>query len=520
MDVNPVNQAVQSFSAVNDVFRQDRLDEQNKQQREFENQRQAAADARAQAEGLRAQETHNKAMEQFQNQKNVAMGDSIKYKSMKQIPLDADELTYIHQNAPNDPLLDHYLKNPDQIAAGKNAIGELHNDLEPFLKGTLPDSDRESTYQRIMKNATVLDPLRLQGKKIVDIIPSPTHGGFAFEVEKQVPELDESGKPKVENGKPVMKSVRGVLTENGQSAEENPNDPVKFYKINDLMGNALQRFSTLDNIQNSMSAAGIKYGDKKALDQAISATDSKDLGAALDEGMKNWDDSKTNAQNYAAIKSGMLKSGKPVALVDKAVDDIMKVKEPREAKEPEYKKVAEMVKAPKGATTPDGQPVKAGVPSAMITKGGKEYYLPQEVQAVSDPLSKLAAVQGFKDKIASQKEINLAAKNHEKAVNAYYKSTALDQKDKTGPSEESATLLKEANAAGDAYQNLMYAHKANYKEVYTGGGTVVPENVARRQNNNQPSQKRTSDPDLKTAQAYLKKYGSKEAAMAAWHKGE
>jgi hypothetical protein len=513
MEVNPIKSAVESFGAVNDIFRQDaaterqtRMDDEQRQQRQFENDRQTAMDARSQAEAQRAQETHQKQMTLFQNQQDVANDRAVHYK----LSTDPSTMTPVDwEHAKKDPVIADLIANPEKADERLGAAKRLHNNIPQLLSPDLPDSpERDKVRTEVFDDLVKSDPERFKGMKIVGITPSPQHKGFAVEVEKEIPLLDQSGKPQVKDGKPVMQKVVRVLTENGKTVEEDPNDPVKFYTIDGVMGGVLQNAKVINGIKTALAADMIKKGDTKTYDAAISSEDSKELGKALDEGMAKWDDSKTREQNYAAIKTGMLKTGKPVAVVDKVVDDLMKIKEPKAAGKPQIHE------------TGTGRPGETQLSAITTNDDGSVSAIPiPGTKKVPKPEKDSTARDERKDKIDSRKEINLGAKDHERAVNAYYKSVSLDQKI-GGASEETRLLLDEANKAADAQTVRIAAHNKYYGEVYTGGGAVVPQNVARRQGGGQQTKPRTNDPDLNTAKAYIQKYGSKEAAMSAWHRGE
>lgn len=137
------------------------------------------------------------------------------------------------------------------------------------------------------------------------------------------------------------KVVDGVATKNrtrnGEPGSEQ--DPLVLKSIPELFQETQSKLTT--NLALAGLRARAQAGEPQArttldkmdadqVQQAINSEDARGLGAALEEGMAAWDDKKTDAQNYAAIKSKLLKSGKKVELVNKAIDDLMKIKEPKD----------------------------------------------------------------------------------------------------------------------------------------------------------------------------------------------
>jgi hypothetical protein len=285
MEVNPVKAAIEAYSGVNNVFRQDdaltrqkTLDQQALEQRQFENDRQVEADRRAGVLQNMAIETHQKQMKVFTDQQDVANNRAIQYKLMTD-PTSISDVDVAHMR--QDPKLSKFISNPDEIDNYTTAVGELHKQVPLLLDPQTSQDQRQVAKTQILSNLMKIDPDRFKGMTPTDLIFSPQHQGFSVEVEKEIPVLDDAGKPVIKDGKPVMQKVQRVLTENGNSLEENPNDPVKFYKINEVMGGAFSNAKILNGLKTALKSQQVALGDSEPINQAVKAEQGRKFAAAL-----------------------------------------------------------------------------------------------------------------------------------------------------------------------------------------------------------------------------------------------
>lgn len=263
MIVDPVQSAIAAYKGVDDIFRQDRLDEERKQQQAFQNNLALTQDKRA-------QESHQLQMDKVDRQQKLQAVQSLRYRLASKAPLTDEDLEILEQ----DPIVSKYLKNPKLIDEALQATAELHVKIPALLQDKPAPTQtteefmqaRMKAKQDLLKNVNMLPtvPERLgrSGKKGEIGEFFTTENGLVVEKQYQ------------ENGK----TVKVPLTEN---ASTDPNDKIKFYGIKDVMTKITNNAKMLDGLKAALEARSVELGDTRLLEDAEKKAKTLDQVTAL-----------------------------------------------------------------------------------------------------------------------------------------------------------------------------------------------------------------------------------------------
>jgi len=499
MEVNPVKAAIDSFGAVNDIFRQDRADERQKtldtqavQQRQFENDRQIEADKRA-------ADTHAANMKIITDQAKVRQVQADKF-WLQQAATNPDIIGQMPQDAKDRIMAypEFAGKSLDALIGHQKAAGTVLLKSGILLDPNSTPEQKQAAGAEVIGSLYALDETRFQDD-------SGKQNRWPFKMDNTPNGVVVHVHTAKEDGTVDLDSD-AVLSVGGNSVKTHPNEPVQFHQIKDLFPKIQENSQTYQGVINMLTADEIKHGGgQEEIKQAVSSGKAKKVSEALKK--SGLDDRSVTA--FTALTDAGYDADKAAAIV--------KSLKPDKAEKTEVKFGSQVIGAPSGAKDASGNPIMAGSEVyENIDRDGNRYYSKAKLQAVVDPNARYDAMERRADKKASRHEIDLGAKDHERAVNAYYKFVKDNPNDAFG---ESKALLDEANKAADAQTERLASHKARWGELYTGGGQVVSGEPGRGRSQSTP-QPRTSDPDLATAKAYVQKYGDKQKAMEAWHRGE
>jgi hypothetical protein len=114
MIVDPIQSAIAAYKGIDDVFRQDRLDEERRQQQGFQNNLALSQDQRA-------QESHQLLKDKADKQQKLADVQSLRHRAATKSLTDED-LTIMKQ----DPYLKKFFEDTSLIDAHLAAVGQIH----------------------------------------------------------------------------------------------------------------------------------------------------------------------------------------------------------------------------------------------------------------------------------------------------------------------------------------------------------------------------------------------------------
>jgi hypothetical protein len=248
MIVDPIQSAIAAYKGIDDVFRQDRLDEERRQQQGFQNNLALSQDQRA-------QESHQLLKDKADKQQKLADVQSLRHRAATKSLTDED-LTIMKQ----DPYLKKFFEDTSLIDEHLAAVGQIHADAPTLLQSAPSQHDdpkewiktRLQAKDRILNNLTLLTKDQLlqrnpnnpnEDVKLTNAVFSGEHQGLAIEAEF-----------KKKNGE----TVNGVLTEGKSSRSD---DPVKFYNVKDIMTGVTNNGKMLAGLKAALEARAIQLGD-------------------------------------------------------------------------------------------------------------------------------------------------------------------------------------------------------------------------------------------------------------------
>lgn len=448
---NPVLTAIQSYKAVDDIYRQKRRDKQDAEDREYTRALQARALERQEEADTWQREERDYVRESRAREKRLrALNSAYARIQAGEPPTESDRTLALE--GINDFL---------------DASGQLHNDVPAALKG-----DREATA-RVLDHMARVDANRftLQGTRYgrpVALYPAPGKPG-AFVVEGEFADYARDAEGNVildDNGDPMVddKTRRRAPLTKGKSSD--PNDEVNVYTISDVMPKILEKAKVLEQIRTQLIAEGDKgAAQDQRRERIASAIDPSRFGDSFTQ------------QEVGAYKS-MVEAG---ADPEKSIEFLKAI---RPAKK------AAPIKVEEGTGTPGGRREVLLDPETMepTWKGA----------AITPKPDRAATAGSDSDRRAARKEVDAAAKRYLAARQAANKGTpeAALARNSTGlpPSpeqtgaarEQYAILREEANAARRDYEQIMQDYRDEWGEVYTGGGASKTRQTRRASSKNDP----------------------------------
>lgn len=264
MIVDPVQSAITAYKSVNDIFREDRLDKERREQQQFTND--LALD-----QNKRAQESHALQIEQVDKQKKLEVIQSLRFKLTEDpLSISADDFQILSQ----DPKLSRFIMNPELINQNLKATADLHADvpklIDPKFDGKDASSikERQKAKENTLANLTLLTKDRLlqnsenKDAKISDLLMHSNGLVIEGEFEKQ-------------DGSKVIRPLTA-------GASSGPDDPVNFYNIKDVMSNITGNAKMLAGLKTALEARGIELGDKTAIDRMDKREERQKIKAETD----------------------------------------------------------------------------------------------------------------------------------------------------------------------------------------------------------------------------------------------
>jgi glucan-binding YG repeat protein len=375
--IDPVQSAISAFKDVDGVFRQDRLDKERLDQQQFQNQMLTNQDQRA-------AESHQIQVQADSRARKLETVNALRYKLTTDPSTVTDgDLQLLSQ----DPKLNKYITQPDLIVRDLKATADLHVDVPkligvPELISKAPDQtvkealvkSAKESKKNIMSNLSVLGEDRLaanpENKKgeVSDLLMH--ENGLVIE-----------GRFTKQDGKEVVAPLTA-----GKSSD--PNDPINFYNVKDIMTNITSNAKMLAGLKTALEARGVELGDKKALDEAETRNRGKAAATVLEAELPGMSPSQQLQAKTAIgfLKSGeaknieeaiklsqLVKPGKQGMILkegDIYIDPVTKetlAQNPKSVSKSDYFKTEEGVKDKPGwvqdvYTDPDGKVAKRGEP--------------------------------------------------------------------------------------------------------------------------------------------------------------
>ncbi len=253
MSDNPIQAGIETFQAVDNIFRQRRRDKLIEEGRALDLvDREARLNRDASNDAFQAEERTQKRNQWTRENKAYKLKE-IEAKTKAGQELTPDELQMV-------------LGSTDEQLA---AISQLHNDVPLALKG-----DKEA-QARLIKNIGIIDEGRFTlggtryGKPTAIYGAPNVPGGFIIQGEFAEFQRDKDGNiVRDEQGNPVIDpaTLRNAPLTTGKSSD--PNDPVNVYQIKDIMPKILEKGAQLNAVRAKLAGLGDAGAMKEIDDEA------------------------------------------------------------------------------------------------------------------------------------------------------------------------------------------------------------------------------------------------------------
>ncbi len=262
MIVDPVQSAISAYKSIDDSFRQDKLDEERRQQQQFQNS--LALDA-----NFRAKETHQVQMDQADRQNQLRRVNAERYKIYSQIP-DSGELKAFE----DDPVMGEFIKKPelvDQQLAAVDAALKAAPVMMAAAAGKMKPED-VATQGPVAKQAILNFINTSYGNQLIGDKRNKDNPNKAAEITDFYLHPNEKGEPSIVFEGLFTKEdgtvVTGPITVNGSSK---PDDLVKFFPLMDILDQAHDRKGALTALQKAikiqeLEAQAVELGNTTLLE--------------------------------------------------------------------------------------------------------------------------------------------------------------------------------------------------------------------------------------------------------------
>lgn len=241
MSDNPIQAGIETFQAVDEIFRARRRDKLLEESRALDLvDREARIKRDASNDAFQAEERTQKRNQWARENKAYKLKE-IEAKTKAGQELTPDELQMVS----------------DSTDAQLTAIAHLHNDVPLSLKG-----DKEA-QARLIKNIGVIDEGRFTlggtryGKPTAIYGAPNVPGGFVIQGEFAEFQRDKNGNiVRDEQGNPVIDpaTLRNAPLTTGKSSD--PNDPVNVYQLKDIMPKILEKGKMLNAVRAKLAGLG------------------------------------------------------------------------------------------------------------------------------------------------------------------------------------------------------------------------------------------------------------------------
>lgn len=250
MIVDPIQSAIAAYKGVDDIFRQGRLDDERKQQQQFQNNLALSQDQRA-------QQSHQLQMDKVDRQQKLAAVQSLRYRLANKEALTDVDMEILSQ----DPILSKYFDDPKLIDEALLATGRLHSNIPKLLQDRpAPTQDaKEWIKARMDAKLSIIDDANKLPTVAERLAKSGTPGKIGDFL------MHEKGLVIEKKYKEGDKEIVAPLTQN---ASKDPNDPVNFYNIKDVMTKITTNAKMLDGLKTALEARSVELGDTKLLEDA------------------------------------------------------------------------------------------------------------------------------------------------------------------------------------------------------------------------------------------------------------
>ena len=488
--VNSVTEGTNAYKAVNDIFRGDREEQRAIAETEYNRNRQARLDDMSAESHKAALESNALAQEtsRLQLKKEKDAAEENKWQAIKLMALrnpqgwyndlDPSDSERIIAETKSDPKF-AFLHTPEarrtQLAKIQQIYAAMPNPDKPqFDMPSLLEGMNHVFASQLAKGTD--DKGEPAKKEIVSFTMDPRDKSF-------IPELKITRKDGSSYTAPMTVDP---LTGERSSAPDSIVKKITIPQIADYLGVA-------EGLINLADAKQVSLGDDEPLKAALAEIkgkkESKQLAGAVTAIDKAWDPTKSAKENTLTGLAAALETAPTPESAIKALEVVLKAKEEKETK----------LDWQDNVMGKDGKVYKVAYDSkGKEVKRERQYVKPEKGDSGDKPSKDGPTVRYIKASKVRRTDGTIGPGTMAFRMNDPNSKAMFEQWIKTGQGQE------------------VWPDQETTKDIVTGDTTrtkVAP-------NSGTAAVSRTGEPDLATAKQYIAQYGSKEAAMAAWKRGE